>query len=108
MTVEPPPCERLSEVRRLTEALIDQVLEAQIVGRPVPREQGEALIKAAFFLRDCNLPAWPMLAQALYGLGRDADETSLKAPVEDEALEDIDRRGLTRFLAELWREKGQP
>ncbi|MCJ2122826.1 hypothetical protein [Methylobacterium sp. J-077] len=108
MTVEPPPRERLPEVRRLTEALIDQVLEAQIVGRPVPREQGEALIKAAFFLRDCNLPSWPMLAQALHGLGQDDDETSLTAPAEDEALEDIDLRGLTRFLAELWREKGQP
>ncbi|MHC2109069.1 hypothetical protein [Methylobacterium sp. CM6246] len=108
MTVEPSSHKRLSEVRRLTEALIDQVLEAQILGRPVPEAQGTALIKAAFFLRECNLPWWPMLAQALHGLGRGTDEAVLEAQAEDGALKDIDQQGLTRFLAELWREKGQP
>ena len=84
------------------------MLEAQVLGRPVPQEQSEALIKAAFFLRECNLPWWPMLAQALHGLGRDSDEVVLEAHAEDGALEDIDQQGLTRFLAELWRQKGQP
>jgi hypothetical protein len=98
----------MSEVRRLTEALIDHVLEAQVLGRPVPQQQSEALIKAAFFLRECNLPWWPMLAQALHGLGRDTGEGVLEAHAEDGALEDIDQQGLTRFLAELWRQKGQP
>ncbi|TXN76102.1 hypothetical protein FV228_01710 [Methylobacterium sp. WL18] len=108
MTIEPAPPNRLAEVRRLTEALIDHVLEAQVLGRPVPQEQSEALIKAAFFLRECNLPWWPMLAQALHGLGRGTDEGVLEAHAEDGALEDIDQQGLTRFLAELWRQKGQP
>lgn len=108
MTVEARSRDRLSKVRHLTEALIDQVLEAQILGRPVPREQSEALIKAAFFLRECNLPWWPMLAQALHGLGRDTDEGVREAHAEDGALEDIDQHGLTRFLAELWRQNGHP
>lgn len=90
--------ERLAEVRRLTEALIDQVLEAQIVGRPVPEEQSTALIKAAFFLRDCNLPWWPMLTQALHGLGRDIDQVA-DGTAKAEALQDADLEGLSRFFA---------
>ncbi|MBE7158622.1 hypothetical protein MMSR116_17840 [Methylobacterium mesophilicum SR1.6/6] len=90
---------RLSEVRRLTEALIDQVLEAQILGRPVPEEQSTALIKAAFFLRDCNLPWSPMLVQALHGLGRDTNEAASEDTAEAEALQDADLEGLTRFFA---------
>jgi hypothetical protein len=90
---------RLSEVRRLTEALIDQVLEAQILGRPVPESQSTALIKAAFFLRECNLPWWPMLAQALHGLGRDTDEAAFDEAAKAEALKDTDLEGLSRFFA---------
>ena len=108
MIIEPAPPNRLAEVRRLTEALIDHVLEAQVLGRPVPQDQSEALVKAAFFLRECNLPWWPMLAQALHGLGRDDDGAALRTDAEDEALERIDQQGLTRFLTDLWREKGQP
>jgi hypothetical protein len=91
--------ERLSEVHRLTEALIDHVLEAQIVGRPVPHEQSEALIKAAFFLRDYKLPWWPMLAQALHGLGRDTDEAASEEATKAEALKDTNLEGLSRFFA---------
>lgn len=98
MTAEPASPERLSEVRRLTEALIDQVLEAQIASRPVPEEQSTALIKAAFFLRDCNLPWWPMLAQALHGLGRDTDQAA-DDTAKAEALQDADLEGLSRFFA---------
>ena len=90
---------RLSEVRRLTEALVDQVLEAQILGRPVPDDQSTALIKAVFFLRDCNLPWWPMLAQALHGLGRDIDETAPDDTIKAQALQDTNLEGLSRFLA---------
>ena len=93
--------ERLSEVHRLTEALVDQVLEAQIVGRPVPQEQNTALIKAAFFLRDCNLPWWPMLAQALHGLGRDTEEVADEEAAKAEALKDADLEGLSRFFADF-------
>lgn len=99
MTVEPSSPARLSEVRRLTEALIDQVLEAQIVGRPVPLEQSAALIKAAFFLRECNLPWWPMLAQALHGLGHGIDEAATDETAKAEALKDTDLEGLSRFFA---------
>ncbi|MCJ2098049.1 hypothetical protein [Methylobacterium sp. E-046] len=97
---------RLSEVHRLTEALIDHVLEAQIVGRPVPHEQSEALIKAAFFLRECKLPWWPMLAQALHGLGRDTDETVPKEATKAEALKDTDLEGLSRFFAGFQKGEG--
>lgn len=102
---EPP--DRLAEVRRLTAALIDQVLEAQLVGQPVPQEQSTALIKAAFFLRACNVPWWPMLAQALHGLGRDVEEAAPEPDAGDEPLQDIDQQGLTSFLSQLWSEKGR-
>ena len=107
MSIAAASPQRLSEVRRLTEALVDHVLEAQIVGRPVPNEKSEALIKAAFFLRDCNLPWWPMLAQALHGLGREADEALPEAPADDATLDNIDSQGLTRFLTAFWKEKAQ-
>lgn len=97
--------ERLSEVRRLTEALIDHVLEAQIVGRPVPQEQSEALIKAALFLRDHNLPWWPTLAQALDGLGSDTDELTSEDTAKAEALQDADLEGLSRFFAGFRKDK---
>lgn len=97
--------ERLSEVRRLTEALIDQVLEAQILGRPVPEDQSTALIKAAFFLRDCNLPWWPMLAQALHGLGRDIDETAPDNTAKAQALQGTDLEGLSRFFKGFRKDK---
>lgn len=99
MTAEPASPERLYEVRRLTEALIDQVLEAQIVGRPVPHEQSEALIKAASFLRECNLSWWPALTQALHDLGHAANETVPEGPAKTEALKDTDLGGLSRFFA---------
>lgn len=99
MTSEAVSPKRLSEVRRLTEALIDHVLEAQIAGRPVPHEQSEALAKTAFFLRECNLPWWPMLAQALHGLGRDTDEPASEDPGKAETLKDTDLEGLSRFFA---------
>ena len=107
MIAEPNFPERLSEVRRLTDALIDQMLEAQILWRPVPQKQSEALIKAAVFLRDCNLPWWPMLAQALHGLDRKADMALPDAPADDAMLDNIDSQGLTRFLTAFWKEKAQ-
>ncbi|GJE14624.1 hypothetical protein [Methylobacterium longum] len=81
------------------EAVVDQVLEAQIIGRPVPQEQSEALVKAALFLRECNLPWWPMLTQALHGLGRDTDEVASEEATKAEALKDTDLEGLSRFFA---------
>ena len=90
---------------RFTEALIDRVLEAQILGRPVPAEQSTALIKAAFFLRDQNLPWWPMLARALHGLGRDTDEAASEESAKAEALQDADLEGLSRFFARFRKAK---
>lgn len=91
--------ERLSEVRRLTEALVDRLLEAQIAGRPVPQEQSEALMKAALYLRECNLPWWPTLTQALHELSRETDEAASDEAVMAETFKDTDLEGLSQFFA---------
>jgi hypothetical protein len=57
------------------------------------------LIKAAFFLRDRNLPWWPLLAQALHGLDRGTDEAATEETAQAAALKDTDLEGLSRFFA---------
>jgi hypothetical protein len=96
---------RLSQVRHLTEALIDQVLEAQILGRPVLQEQREALIKAALFLGECNLPRWPMLTQVLHGLSPDTDEAAPHDATKAEVSHDVDLKGLSRLFATFGKDK---
>ena len=62
------PPDRLSEVLRLMAALSDQVLDAEIMSRPVPDDQVRALAGAARLLQDHGVEWPPLLSQVLHEL----------------------------------------
>ncbi|MCJ2103954.1 hypothetical protein MKK70_00850 [Methylobacterium sp. E-041] len=70
MTAAP---DRLSEVSRLAGLLADQVLDAQIMSRPVPEQHIRALLSAAFLLDEHGLPLPSLLQQIVHGAERGAD-----------------------------------
>lgn len=97
MTDEPAFGGRLSEVLRLCTILADRVLDAQIMGRPVPPDQVIALAKAARLLQVHGVDWPPLLTQMLHELAAKIDEAE---PVpEVEPSEHVDLQGLTRFFA---------
>lgn len=53
-----PP--KVDEILRLSTALAEQMLEAQVMGQPIPTQKFTALVGAARFLKDNNM-AWPPL-----------------------------------------------
>jgi hypothetical protein len=63
---------RLSEVARLATLVADQVLDAQIMSRPVPDAQIRALLDAALVLEEHAMPLPPLLMQILH----EVDEAS--------------------------------
>ncbi len=70
MTASP---ERLSELARLAGLLADQVLDAQIMGRPVPDQQIRTLLSAAFLLDEYGVPLPSLLQQIVHEAERGAD-----------------------------------
>ncbi|MCJ2079036.1 hypothetical protein MKK68_25950 [Methylobacterium sp. E-016] len=70
MTAAP---DRLSEVSRLAGLLADQVLDAQIMSRPVPDQHIRTLLSAAFLLDEYGLPLPSLLQQIVHGAKRGAD-----------------------------------
>ncbi|MCJ2111576.1 hypothetical protein MKK64_10265 [Methylobacterium sp. E-025] len=70
MTASP---ERLSEVSRLAGLLADQVLDAQIMSRPVSDQHIRTLLSAAFLLDEYGLPLPSLLQQIVHGAKRGAD-----------------------------------
>ncbi|WP_455989303.1 hypothetical protein [Methylorubrum extorquens] len=52
--------DKLGEVARLASLMADRILEAQIMERPIPQEQLNALVNAAWLLQDHDVP-WPPL-----------------------------------------------
>ncbi|TXM66999.1 MULTISPECIES: hypothetical protein [Methylobacterium] len=90
----------MSEVLRLIGTLSDEVLDAQIMKRPVPAVQVAALADAARLLQDHDIALPPMLLQVLHGLDRDgvsptgdSDDDTSDAPDEADPA-----KGLKRFL----------
>lgn len=104
-----PAPNRLDEVQRLTSALADQVLDAQITGRSVSGQQAVALAQAANLLHDHGVEWPPMLEQALHGLAKGADHSSVHAEkrtvADDEPNSVI--AGLERFMGAFRRERRQ-
>ncbi|KQP30053.1 hypothetical protein ASF49_15145 [Methylobacterium sp. Leaf104] len=70
--------DRLSEVVRLATLLADQVLDAQIMSRPVPDEHIRALLEAALVLRQHGQELPSLLGQIMHGISAEA----LKDPAE--------------------------
>ncbi|TXN67822.1 hypothetical protein [Methylobacterium sp. WL6] len=65
--------ERLPELSRLAGLLADQVLDAQIMSRPVPDQHIRTLLSAAFLLDEYGLPLPSLLQQIVHGAKRGAD-----------------------------------
>jgi hypothetical protein len=91
---------KLGEVARLATLMADRILEAQITNRPIPQEQFNALVNAAWLLQDHGVP-WPsLLEEVLHEAGRRlnrgeaAPETADTEPEDDGAL-----AGLTQFFS---------
>ncbi|ABY30265.1 hypothetical protein [Methylorubrum extorquens] len=91
--------DKLSEVVRLATLMADRILEAQIAARPIPQEQFNALVNAAWLLQDYDVPWPPLVEEVLYEAGRRlnrgeaAPEAADHEPEDDGAL-----AGLTRFF----------
>ncbi|MDP4024005.1 hypothetical protein Q8W71_15345 [Methylobacterium sp. NEAU 140] len=94
----------LSEVLRLVGVLSEQVLDAQITGRPVPEAQSRALAKAAGLLREHDVPWPPLLAQALHELGLAAEGEPAEPGAEARPV----IQGLTRLLGAFRRDRASP
>lgn len=104
---QPTSTNRLAEVERLTGALTDQILDAQIMKRSIPAEQAHALAKGARLLHDNGVPWPPMLAQALQDLMKGRGEAEPEPKPSIEAAEALAQTGLSRLLGAFRREKGE-
>ena len=67
------PSERLSEAARLAGLLADQVLDAQIMKRPVPEQHIRTLLSAASLLDEYAVPLPSLLQQIVRGAKRGPD-----------------------------------
>lgn len=104
MSQVPDPESRLSEVLKLANLLSEQVLDAQIVKRPVPEDHLRSLLEAALLLEEHQYPLPPMLGQIMDEI---ASVRSQDAPAEVDAQDDVERKGasgITRLLRSFhWR-----
>ena len=76
--------DRLPEVLRMASVLAEQVLDAQIMHRPVPDEQLRALANAALVLEEHGVALPPLLIQVLHEVGSDTTAGD-EARQDDEA-----------------------
>ncbi|TXN20993.1 hypothetical protein FV217_15980 [Methylobacterium sp. WL9] len=100
------PSDRMAEVERLTAALTDQILDAQIMNRPISEDQAHALAKGARLLHDNGMPWPPVLAQVLQTLMDGRSEAEPEPEISTEATNASAPKGLSRFLGAFRREKG--
>ena len=100
MTEQRGDATQMSEVLRLIGTLSDEVLDAQIMKRPVPAVQVAALADAARLLQDHDIALPPMLLQVLHGLDREGSSPTGDADVESiDPQSGVDSgKGLGRFL----------
>lgn len=97
------PAEGLAKVHRLATELAARMRYAQIVERPLPPDQVNALVQAARLLQERGEP-WPQLVgEVLKQVADDlAEEAEPKAPEESESSRIV--AGLNRFLGAFRRE----
>ena len=92
------PESRLSEVLRLATLLSEQVLDAQIMKRPVSEDHLRSLLEAALLLEEHQYPLPPMLGQIMDEI---AAVRSQDAPLEADAEEGVEQngaKGIARLL----------
>lgn len=93
----PTPQSRLSEVSRLATLLSDQVLDAQIMKRPIPDVHVRALLDAALLLEEYGRPLPPLLGQIMHEVGADARADRAGLEARDDA-ERSETRGMAWLL----------
>ncbi len=69
----------LSEVSRLATLLADQALDAQIMSRPIPDDQVQALLDAAVLLDEYGQEIPPLLGQIVHEIGSSAPERAVRS-----------------------------
>lgn len=69
----------MSEVLRLTNALAEQMLSSQVMGRRLPPNQLTALVRAARFLTDHDV-TWPPLVQEVVRVATEKMEAAQSVP----------------------------
>ncbi|WP_419828644.1 hypothetical protein [Methylobacterium sp.] len=79
----------MDEILRLSTALAEQMLEAQVMGQPIPTQKFTALVGAARFLKDNNM-AWPPLVEEV------VHEIGKRMAAAKSALLDEDAEGSPR------------
>lgn len=100
------PADGLAKVHRLATELAARMRYAQIVERPLPSEQVEALVQAARLLQEKGEP-WPQLVgEVLKQVADDLAEDA--APKEPEPEGGRIVAGLNRFLGAFRREAKAP
>ena len=90
--------ERLAEIARMAHLLTDRLLNDQIMGRAVSKEDIAALLKASSLLRDYGQAIPPLLSQIVQDLG-DEDEAEPPKKLDEADLQDAERlaRSLSPF-----------
>jgi hypothetical protein len=84
--------EGLSEVSRLATLLADQVLDAQVMSRPVPDGHIRALLEAALLLREYGQDLPSLLSQIMHGVRKPEAEVTAEAQQKaDAAGDDVGR-----------------
>jgi hypothetical protein len=61
---------KVDEVLRLSETLAEQMMGAQVLGRTIPTQQLTALVGAARFLQDHNVPWPPLVDEVVQEIGK--------------------------------------
>ncbi|GJD58826.1 hypothetical protein [Methylobacterium dankookense] len=98
---------KLAEVLRLATLVAERVLEAQLIERPVPSDQFNALVSAVRLLQDQNVPLPPLVEQVVSELSKRLSQVEAApddSSSEPEAEHDSVIAGLTRFLGAFRRE----
>ncbi|AWI90539.1 hypothetical protein C0214_21310 [Methylobacterium sp. DM1] len=91
---------KLGEVARLATLMADRILEAQIAARPIPQEQLNALVNAAWLLQDHDVPWPPLVEEVLHEAGRRMNRAEAAPEAADPEPEDHGALvGLTRFFS---------
>ncbi|ACK81014.1 hypothetical protein [Methylorubrum extorquens] len=92
--------DKLGEVARLASLMADRILEAQIMERPIPQEQLNALVNAAWLLQDHDVPWPPLVEEVLQEAGRRMNQGETAPEAADPKPEDDGAPGgLTRFFS---------
>ena len=86
----PAKTERLVEIANMADLLTDRLLNDQIMGRAVSKEDIAVLLKASSLLKDYGQPIPPLLSQIVQDFG-DEDEDEADNGSDEEERQDTER-----------------